>query len=275
MDSTVFVESLHSKLLLVQKVARNIALMLLLVSLLFPTLNEIINTQAQDTNQINPNTKVTVEKVRKDKTTQIEETTLEELKSDVDLANLNNFKHTEEAKQSQLELTPEKIQEIESSKAVFYQDQNALVDQSILASFGYSPEQIVLVEEMVNIYNSQNIKKLKVSIDEPKLSKNSFNIFTVRAQAACTPKAETKFEWWGFRSVLDGCAVNEAKWNYSQFAAIIGLWGLTPCSWICAVIAAYQAGIVGALEYQNNKCDGKGAILTVIQPGLWNVEPVC
>jgi hypothetical protein len=274
MISSLFVENLHSKLLLVQKIARNTALTFLLISLVIPIMQYTITTQAQNSQTINPDSKVRVEIVNKNNTKTVKQLTVQKLQTDTEFGNTVKFNQNI-PRQNQLDLNKDKIQQIESSKAVFYQDQIALVDQSVLVSLGYSPEQILLVKEMVNTYNSQITKEVKVSIDEPKLSKNSFNTFTVRAQAACTPKAETKFEWWGFRSVLDGCAVNEAKWNYSQFAAIIGLWSLTPCSWICAVVAAYQGGIVGALEYQNNRCDGRGAILTVVHPGLWSVEPVC
>lgn len=275
MDFTVFVEKLHSQLLLVQKIARNTAFTFLLISLVIPFLSQIVNTQAHDTDSINPNTKVKVEKVMKDNSKVVKEMTLQELQADSELNSFSKFNHTEEIKQTNLNLTLETIQQIEAQKGVIYEGEIAVVNSSVLASLGYSPEQIVLIEEMANIYNSQSTKQLKVSIDELTLSKHRPNLFTIQAQAVCTPKSETKFEWWGFRSVLDGCAVNEAKWNYSQLAAIIGLWSLTPCTWICAVFAAYQGGIVGALEYQNNRCNGQGAILTIVHPGLWSVEPVC
>jgi hypothetical protein len=275
MDYSVVVESLRSKLLFVQKIARNTALAFLLISLVIPVSFQIVSTQAHDADSINSNIKVKVEKVKKDKTVEIKEVTLEELQADSELNSFGKFNHTEQIKQTNLNLTPNIIRQIEAQKGVVYENETAVVNPVVLANLGYNPEQIQAVQNMVNFYNFQSTKQLKVSIDELTLSKNRPNLLTIQAQAACTPKAETKFEWWGFRSVLDGCAVNEAKWNYSQFAAIIGLWSLTPCTWICAVLAAYQGGIVGALEYQNNRCNGQGAILTIVHPGLWSVEPIC
>jgi hypothetical protein len=280
MDSTVFVESLHSKLLLVQKVARNIALMLLLVSLLFPTLNEIINTQAQDTNQINPNTKVTVEKVRKDKTTQIEETTLEELKSDVDLANLNNFKHTEEAKQSQLELTPEKIQEIENQQGVIYENEVAVVNHSVLSNLGYTSAQINVIQNMADFYNSQSIKSLKITFNDLRVSKNKPNLFTVQAQAACQYEHRVNWQIWGAEVWLNNCLIEDIKIGLltgDTIAIVIGLASGTTLTPLGVLVAAYIHLYVGILDSKNGQCDNRGANLNIPYIGstlMW-VSSVC
>jgi hypothetical protein len=276
MDSKSFVDtnSLQTILLCVKKFARNIALMLLLISFLIPISHQVINTQAQDTNHVNLNAQVEVEIVKNDNTQIIKQTTLHELQTDSDLVNINKFDQNELDK-VELKLTPEVIKEIEAKQGIVYEGEVAVTNHSVLSSLGYTAKQIELIQNMADFYNSQTVKKVKITIDDLNVSERQISFFTIQAQAACTPKAETTWEWWGSRTVLDGCGVNQYKWNYGQLAAIIGLASFSPCSFLCGLVSTNQAAIVGALEYENNRCEGKGAILTLLYIGVWKVESVC
>ncbi len=267
----MFVEEIQPQILLVQKIARNLALTLLLISVVIP-FTQVINLQAQNSNPINPDSKVTVEKVMKDDTREIKELTVAELNKNEELVNSGKFNQTEEARH--LDLTAEKIKQIESQLGVAYEKNQAVIQQPVLLSLGYNSEQINLIQSMVDFYNSQTIKLVNIKFDNQKISNNS-NFLSVQVQAACTPQIDTKWEWWGSRTVLDGCGVNQFKWNYTQASIIIGLIGLSPCSVLCGLVAANYALIAGALEYRSNQCEGKGAILSLLYIGVWNVDPIC
>lgn len=253
----------------VSKLLHNLGLTILLVSLVVPLLHQVINVKAQ-INQIDSNTKVTIEKIDKNQTREVNQMTLEELKQDTELAKINSLDKSPQV-ETDFKLTPQQIQTIEAKGGIFYQAGVAIVNESLLTDLGYTPAQTQTIKEMVTIYNSQTIKQVKITTDVPVQS----SFLTIQAQAVCTPKIDTTWHWWGYQAVLDACGINEFKWGFTKEAAVVGLWSLTPCSWVCAVLATYRGSIVPALEYQSNRCDGRGAILTIIQPVVWRVEPIC
>jgi hypothetical protein len=280
MDSKSFADTnnLQTTLSYVKKFARNIALMLLLVSFVIPISYMAINTQAhQDTNQINPNTKVTVEKVRKDKSIEIEETTLEELKSDIELANLGNFNQTAQAAQSQLQLTPEKIQEIENQQGVVYQNEVAIVDPSTLTSLGYNSQQIQVIEAMADFYNAQSIKSINLKFNT-NMETSKYNFFSVQAQAAPC-QDELKYEsqiLWGWRYRMNKCLVNHIEGN-NNWVAILGSFGagVVICPIACTIISVYIQLHINELIKIHKECDENGVFLDIYWSGDIEYKHVC
>ncbi len=284
MDSKSFADTtkLQTTLSYVKKFARNITLMLLLMSFIIPISYTAINTHAhQETNQINPNTKVTVQKVRKDKTTEIEETTLEEMKVDIELAKLSNFNQTEQAKKGQLELTAERIQEIENQQGVVYENEVAIVNKSILATLGYTSEQIGVIQNMADFYNSQAIKSFQVTFDDLKVAKNKSNFFSVEAQAACQYESRINWQIWGAEIWLNNCLIEDIKIGVlvgDTIGIVIGLASGATLAPLGVLVVTFIHLYVGILDSKNGQCDNKGANLNILYNNnnslMW-VSSVC
>lgn len=253
-----------------RKTARNLALILLLTSFVIPISYMAINTQAQNSNQINLNTKVIVEKVRKNRSKEIKEMTLQEIKSDTELVNFNKFNQTKQVKQTQLNLTPEAIQEIEAKKGVVYENEVAITDQSILTILGYSPAQIELIQNMVDFYNSQTIKSVKITHPLDKAVSKS-NFFTVQAQAAPCQN-ELKFDsqyWWGWRYFMNKCLVDhlEGGNNLTTIAAgVVG--GFFVCPIACAILGTYiELHLVEIIKI-HKECNENGVFMNL----YWSLD---
>jgi hypothetical protein len=269
MDSSVFVEKLHSKLLLVQKIARNTAFTFLLVSLLIPISSQVVSTQAHDSGSVNSNTKVKVEKVMKDNTREIKEMTLAELNSDQELTSLSksNFEQTDQIKQTNLNLTPDTIKQIEAQKGVVYESAVAVVNPSILTNLGYTMEQIQAIQNMANFYNSQTIKSLQMTFDDLKVSKSKPNFFTVQAEAACQYESRISWQIWGAEIWLNNCLIEEIKVGVlvgDAIAVVIGLASGATLTPLGVIIAASINLYVGILDAKNGQCGNQGANLNVL-----------
>lgn len=265
MNSNLFAESLQPQLLRLQKILRNIALRLLLLGVIIPT-SQAIKIEAQNSDAINPKSIVTVEKVRKDNTVEIKEMTLEELQTDSELVNIMKFGQND-LSQVHLNLTSEKIQQIESNSGVFYREGNTVVDQSVLATLGYSLEQIALIQKMVDFSNLQTTKLIKISYHSQQSASKS-NFFTIQAQAAPC-QSEMTFDsqhWWGWRYFMNKCLVQNLE-SGQDFLSIVSL-GSIFCPIACGIISFYVQLHLHQLVKMHNDCDEAGAFMNL----YWSLD---
>jgi hypothetical protein len=247
---------------------RNTTLLLLLMSFVIPFSYKIISTQAQSSNQFN--SRVTVEKVKKDKTYETKEMSWHELKLDSDFVNLTAFNHSEQFKQAQLELTSEKVQHIESNKAVIYQNEVAIADQSVLTNLGYNSEQITLIQKMVDFYNSQTIKSINIKF-ETKHIVNKSNLFAIEAQAApCQDEfRHDSKHWWGNRYFMNKCLVDhiEGAGDKGTIAQLIAAF-FGVCTVVCSIMGLYFYLHRIDMTAKHKECGENGVFVDVI----WSLD---
>lgn len=272
MIDSLFVESLQFPLSVIRKVTRNVTITLLLFSVLIP-ISQSLNIQAQNAETINLNTKVLVEIVKKDSTWETKTMTLQELQSDKELANIGQLQF--DAAQAKLNLTSGKIQAIESIGGVFYQDQVAITDLLVLASLGYNPEQIAVIQKMVDFYNSQTITSVNLKLETQKTG--SLIPFTVQAQAQPCQR-EIKHDsqhWWGNRYFINDCMVDHLE-NIEDAAGIASIIaGLVGCNVFCGVIALYIYLHTWEMKRINQQCGENGVFMDI----HWSLDiaftPIC
>lgn len=265
MISSLFAETLQPKLQIVQKIARNAALTLSLIGLVLPISYLAVTANTENPPTINSNTKVTVEIVNKNDTKTVRQMTVQELQTDSELDNLKTFE-AEKVKQTQLELTPEKIQEIENRKGIIYDNQVAVVKREVLLILGYTPQQVDVIQEMVDFYNSQTIKSVKFNFDGDKIAKSKSNFFTVQTQAAACEKEirHDSNHWWGVRYFMNDCMVRYIN-QLSDLQDLLPFLGVIKfCNPIvCGYIAFNILLQKWIMNWRNSECGEAGVYFDV------------
>jgi hypothetical protein len=264
---------------------KRITIVFTLVSLLVPTTLTLINVNAQEADE---NKIIRLEITKKDGSTEIKTTNLEELQTE----KTPEIKAEAEMQKIESKFSPTDYQRIEEKGGVTYtKNKVAKINKTVLQKLGYTSQEIKDIELLVNNYNSNPIHSVQI-IEKEEKSASNFN-FSVLASAtpeycknATHKEKVTKAElhFWGVRYFLSNCGVIEYQESYTNFAYTVGVLGtassFSPCSLWCGAITALLVSnyskISSDLGTKNDECDEQGAILDLHIPlSTWWVHHIC
>lgn len=245
---------------------KRITIALTLLSLLVPTTLTLINVKAQEIN----NKQIDIEITKKDGSTEIKTTTTDELA-------LNPIVELSQEKLPQIELNPNQIQELETSGAIVYDENNfATLNLSVLKELGYSQNEIEELEKMRDNYNSIPVKEVKATTKSQD-DKISFN---VNVSAACEYEHRTTWHMTHAEIWMNSCVIQSIKLGRLVGESAAFLFGLakgltlTP---IGAIVALYIHIYIEVLDIKDSECSNNGANLNVpyVSSTLMWVSSVC
>lgn len=241
------------------KLTKKLTIALTLLSLLVPTTLTLINVKAQESNHQQINVEIT----NKDGSKEVETTTIENLGTN------SIIKTPTRNEIPQLESNPEQIQELQTSGAIVYDENDfASLVIPVLQNLGYSQSEIEELEKLRDNYNSIPVKEVKITTNSIKSNPASFGI---NVSAACEYEVRTReFLLWTeiymnnclIKALLNGVIISDgliALMAASKVAAVAAVATAPAVLPVLVGVTTY----VGVMDNHSGQCNDEGANLNV------------
>ncbi|MGL4758822.1 MAG: hypothetical protein ACRCXZ_05775 [Patescibacteria group bacterium] len=162
---------------------------------------------------------------------------------------------------------------------------NSDFDKDLIQS-GYSNDQIQLIKQMIEEYNSlKEYRKVDLnalsnastsSIETISSSAISSLTGGISAKAGwCEHNIKINLEWWRIWTHINQCSIETLNYFSDVSATVIGLLTATPWSWACGIIAGVITINKAWIGWLNSRCGGDGVMFNRIHNGITYFWAVC